>query len=225
MTHPQKFMKLSAALNWVAAHTSQTDVARCRPKLREKYKMMGFFLPEASASNHGQFAKFNRESSDSWLKQQAIVLRMESAVLEGKFNTYARDPKTGALFYVDPRDWKDSAYREESFRGGTFRASACERIEQYRDWDALADIESLERWLAAEKCRRPAADEGTCRAWLLEAMLASPNRRIKAKREWRTEATRLFGVTVRAFNRAWRSAIEASGSTWNRPGAFHKSSH
>jgi hypothetical protein len=224
MNHPQKLMKLSSALNWVAAHTSQTDVARRRPALREKYKRMGFFLPEASARNHGQFAKFDRESSDNWLKQQAIVLRMESAILDGKINTYAQDPKTGSLFYVDPRDWEGAAYREESFRAGTFRASACERIEQYRDWDALAEMESLERWLAAEKGRRPAADAGTCRAWLLEAMLASPNRRIKAKREWRSEATRLFGVSVRAFNRAWSSAIEASGSTWDRSGAPRKSS-
>jgi len=225
MNHPQKFMKVSAALNWIAARTSQTDVARWRPALREKYENMGFFLPEASASNGGQFAKFNKESSDTWSKQQVIILRMESAILEGKINTYARDPKTGSLFYVDPRDWEGAAYREESFRAGTFRASACESIEQYRGWDALAEMESLERWLAAEKSRRPAADEGECRAWLLEAMLVSPNRSIKAKREWRTEATQRFGVTVRAFNRAWRSAIEESGSTWDRPGAPRKSSH
>jgi len=81
MNHPQKFMKVSAALNWIAARTSQTDVARWRPALREKYENMGFFLPEASASNGGQFAKFNRESSDTWLKQQVIILRMESAIL------------------------------------------------------------------------------------------------------------------------------------------------
>jgi hypothetical protein len=225
MNHPQKLMKLSAALKLVAAHTSQTDVARWRPALREKYERMGFFLPEASASNHGQFAKLNRESSDVWLKQQAIVLRTESAILEGKISTYARDPRTGSLFYVDPEDWKGAAYREESVRGGTFRASACESIEPYRDWDALAEMESLERWLTADKSRRPAADENTCRTWLLETMLASPEQKIRVKREWRIEATRLFGVTVRAFNRAWRSAVEASGSTWNRPGAPHKSSH
>jgi hypothetical protein len=223
MNHPQKFMKLSAALKWVAAHTTQTDVARRRPALREKYKRMGLFLPEASASNRGQFAKFNKESSDSWLKQQSVVLSMESAMMEGKINTYARDPKIGALFYVDPRDWKGAAYREESLRGGTFRASACESIEQYRNWDALAEMESVERWLAAEKSRRPTADEGKCRTWLLEAMLASPKQKIGVKRDWRLEAKRLFGISIRAFNRAWSSAIRATGSNWDHAGAPKKS--
>jgi len=42
-------------------------------------------------------------------------------------------------------------------------------------------------------------------------MLANPTRKVKAKPEWQEDAMRLFGVNVRAFNRAWKSAIKASG--------------
>src|SRR5256885_4496338 len=214
MNYPQNYIKLSAALDEVAAHTSETDVARRLPALREKDTNMGFFLPEASASSPHRFASFNRKLSDHWLKQEAGLLRLDCAILEGKIKTYARDPKTGAQYYVDRRDWEAAAFREESLRGGSFRASAGERIEQYRNWDALTDTDSLERWLAAEKSRRPIADEGKCRAWLIEAVRASPDQKIKTKREWRMEASRRFGVSVRAFDRVWKSAIEASGSTW-----------
>lgn len=217
MNYPQNYIKLSTALDEVAAHTSETDVARRLPALREKYTHMGFFLPEASASSPDRFASFNRKLSDHWLKQEAGVLRLDCAILEGKIKTYARDPKTGAQYHVDPRDWKAAACREETLRGGSFRASAGERIEQYRDWDAVIDEASLERWLASEKSRRPIADERKFEALLLEAMRASPDQKNKTKREW-WEASRRYGVSVRAFNRVWKSAIEASGSTWDRPG-------
>ena len=218
MNYPQNYIKLSAALDEVAAHTSETDVARRLPALREKYTHMGFFLPEASASSQHRFASFNRKLSDHWLKQEAGVLRLDCAILEGKIKTYARDPKTGAQYHVDRRDWKAAAFREESLRGGTIRACAGERIEQYRDWDAVIDEALLERWLTAGKSRRPIADQRKFGALLLEAMRASSDQKNRTKREWRMEASGRFGVSVRAFNRIWKSAIEASGSTWDRPG-------
>src|SRR3954454_13098486 len=217
MHYLQNYIKLSAALDEVAAHTSETDVARRLPALREKYRNMGFFLPEASASSPDRFASFNQKLSDHWLKREAGVLRLDCAILEGRIKTYARDPKTGAQYHVDRRDWKAAAFREESLRGGRFRTSAGERIEQYRDWDAVIDEASLGRWLATEKSRRPIADQRKFEALLLEAMRASPDQKNKTKCEW-WEASRRFGVSVRAFNRVWKSAIEASGSTWDRPG-------
>jgi hypothetical protein len=182
-----------------------------------------FFLPEASESSGGQFAKFNKESNDHWLKRESAVLKIESEMADGTIEIYVQNPQSGALIYLDPGDWRIAAFRDEIIRGGIVRASACESIEPYHGWPVLADEGSVRRSLAAGKSRRPAADEGKCQAWLLEAMLASPYQKIKAKPKWRIEATRLFGVTVRAFNRAWSSAIEASGSTWNLPGAPRKS--
>jgi hypothetical protein len=85
-------------------------------------------------------------------------------------------------------------------------------------------MESVERWLAAEKSHRPAADESKCGAWLLEAMRASPKKKIGVKRDWWIKAKQLFGVSIQAFNRAWSSAVKMSGSNWDRRGAPRKSS-
>ena len=82
----------------------------------------------------------------------------------------------------------------------------------------MIDEALLERWLTPEKSRRPIADERKFGALLLEAMRASSDQKNRTKREWRMEASGRFGVSVRAFNRIWKSAIEASGSTWDRPG-------
>jgi hypothetical protein len=116
-------------------------------------------------------------------------------------------------------------YCEEIMRGGVVRATAGENIETYRGWDVLINPASLKRWRAAEKLRRPAADEGACRSWLLQAMRTSPNKKTKAKLEWRLEAQRRYGVTIRAFNRAWKFACKESGSTWDQAGAMNKSLH
>ena len=121
---------------------------------------------------------------------------MDCAILEGKIKTYARDPKTGAQYHVDRRDWKAAAFREESLRGGTIRACAGERIEQYRDWDAVIDEDSFERWLAAEKSRRPIADERKFGALLLEAMRASSDQKNRTKREWRILEIRHRGQRI-----------------------------
>src|SRR2546430_838397 len=123
MTRPLKFMKLSAALNLVVAHTSETDVARRRPALRDKYNRMGFFLPEANESCGDPIARLNKDGNDSWLKRESAVLRMESAITDGKIDIFARDPKSVALFHVDSQGWRGAAFREQILRGGTFRGS------------------------------------------------------------------------------------------------------
>lgn len=85
-------------------------------------------------------------------------------------------------------------------------------------------MESVERWLSEDKSRRPVADQSKCEAWLLEAMLASPMQKIGVKRDWWIKAKPRFGVSIRAFNGAWSSAVKASGSNWDQPGAPRKSS-
>jgi len=185
---------------------------------------MGFFYPEASENGRDPYAKFNKESNDRWSKQELAVVRLQSAIVKGQIETYVRDPASGALFGLEQGDWRGAAYCEETIRGGIVRASACESIEKYRGWTSLTKAGAVRGWLAAEKRRRPAADESGCQTWLLETMLASPEQKIGTKRDWRLEAKRLFGVSTRAFNRAWDSARKASGSMWNRPGAPHKSS-
>lgn len=101
ITRPLKLMNLSAALNLVVAHTSETDVARRRAALREKCNRMGFFLPEASESRGDPIPGLNKKSWDSWSTRETAVLKMESAITDGKIDIFARDPKSDALFHVD----------------------------------------------------------------------------------------------------------------------------
>jgi hypothetical protein len=222
MIDPVELVTLPEALRLVVAAIADIDLARGRQSLRDKYEAMGFFLPEPSENSRDPFAKSNKQGSASWSQRELAVFGFQSAIVKGDVETYAQDPASGALFRLDSGDWRGAAFREETIRGGIIRASACESIEKHRGRIPLARTDSIRRWLAAEKSRRPAADEAKCRAWLLEAMLANPTRRIKAKLEWQKEAKQLFGVTVRPFNRAWRSAIEESGSTWGRAGAPRK---
>jgi hypothetical protein len=177
-----------------------------------------------SQSSRDPYAKFNKESNDHWSKWELAVIRIHSANVKGEIETYVRDPASGAVIGLEPGDWRGAAFAEDIIRGGIVRASACESIEQYRGWVALTKAAPFRRWLADGKRRQPAADESKCRDWLLKAMLANPTRKVKAKPEWREDALRLFGVNVRAFNRAWESAIKASGSTWNKPGRLPQSS-
>jgi hypothetical protein len=224
MIGPVELITLPEALKLVIAHTSSADVARRRPTVRAEYEGMGFFLPEPSENSRDPFAKSNKQSSESWLQRELAVSRLKSACIAGAFGTFVVEPGSGFIITVDPADWRGATYGDEIVRGGVFRASACESLEPHRGKTARVKKHEVMRWLAAEKLRRPTADEGKCQAWLFAGMLASPDQKIKAKREWRIEATQLFGVSVRAFNRAWASAIEASGSTWDQSGAPHKSS-
>jgi hypothetical protein len=224
MTDLMEFETLPAALKLVATNIAEVDLARGRDALSRKFEVADFFLADVIGSSRDPYATVNKASRDSWSTRELAIIKFQSGVNKGGIEIYFRDPGSSSLIKIAPGDLCGAVYFEEITRGGVVRAAAGESIEKYRGWDALTKADSVRRWSAAEKLRRPAADEGKCQAWLFAGMLASPYQKLKAKREWRIEATRLFGVNVRAFNRAWASAIEASGSTWDQSGAPHKSS-
>ncbi len=61
------------------------------------------------------------------------------------------------------------------------------------------------------------SDEKKCEAWLESLIKAGPPKKPKSK--YREDAKKQYGVGGRAFDRAWRSAIIATGSTeWQKPG-------
>jgi len=225
MADPTEYITLPTGLRLVASSIADTDLARGRQTLRDRYDAMGFFYPEGSQNSCDPYAKFNNESNDHWSKHELAVIRIHSANVKGEIETYVRDPASGAVIGLEPVDWLGAAFAEDIIRGGIVRASACESLEQYRGWVALTKAVPFRRWLVQQRRRQPAADESKCRDWLLKAMLANPTRKVKAKPEWREDALRLYGVNVRAFNRAWNSAIKASGSTWNKPGAIMSTSN
>lgn len=65
--------------------------------------------------------------------------------------------------------------------------------------------------------RATAAAERECQEWLVRLMRAGPKQRAKAR--YRAEAQERFGVTARAFERAWGQAVAETGrQDWSKPG-------
>ena len=94
--------------------------------------------------------------------------------------------------------------------------------------------ESLDRH--SEKLRNPnetvstVGAEARCRRWLEEHIDASPHKRTKQKAKFMKEALAKFSISMRAFDRAWDSAIEnKNAAAWKKGGAPkgvpHKSTH
>ena len=63
--------------------------------------------------------------------------------------------------------------------------------------------------------------ETKCREWLV-GLMKNGNKK-KSKSAYRTEANAKYGVSNRAFDRAWGYAVADTGNkTWNRPGRISK---
>jgi hypothetical protein len=180
--------------------------------MRRLFDALGFLLPEIPSND--PLAR----SVNSWEKRELAISKLQSGLNTGELEASVRIPESGVMFTLEPADWRGAAFRDQIIRGGVIRSSACESIERHAGRRVLISKIDLERLIEAKKRRRPAADEKKCADWLVEAMRASPNQRIKPKREWRLEAISQFGLSGRGFERAWRSALQESGATWDHPG-------
>ena len=207
---PEGYTTLPAAVTLLAATIAEVDVARAGRLLE---------TPSNDNSDDDPFAlRFHRDSLNGWEKRELAISKLQSALNNGEMEVSVLDPESGAMFTLEPADWRGAAFRDQIIRSGVIRSSARESIERHAGRRVLISKIDLERLLEARKRRRPAADDKKCADWLVEAMRASPNRRIKPKREWRLEANRQFGLSGRGFDRAWRSALAKSGATWDHPG-------
>src|ERR1700674_5045683 len=66
--------------------------------------------------------------------------------------------------------------------------------------------------------------ETRCRRYLVHLMKVSMKRQLKQKREYLEEYRQLSnGLSERAFDRAWKAAIDETGAQWMLPGALKKS--
>ncbi|MER8654414.1 hypothetical protein [Mesorhizobium sp. M0847] len=67
------------------------------------------------------------------------------------------------------------------------------------------------------------ADEKRCQKWLQEQMALTPANNPRPKSLWEKEASELFKVSGRGFDRAWANAIVATGAeAWGKAGAKSK---
>jgi hypothetical protein len=213
---PAGYTTLPAAVTLLAATIAEVDVARTRP-MRRLFDALGFLLPEIPSNGNSDDDPLAR-SVNSWEKRELAISKLQSGLNTGELEASVRIPESGVMFTLEPADWRGAAFCDQIIRSGVIRSSACEDIERHAGRRVLISKIELERLLEARKRRRPATDEAKCVDWLVEAMRASPNQRIKPKREWRLEAISQFGLSGRGFERAWRSALQESGATWDHPG-------
>ena len=88
--------------------------------------------------------------------------------------------------------------------------------------------ESLDRYLAdlfdaSLQVRQSVGAENKCQQWLENLMKNSPERRPKTKVEFFQQSRENFGVTRRAFERAWGKAVASTGAeAWSKAGAPKK---
>ena len=95
MTDPTEYRTLPAALRLAASDIADTDLARGRQTLRDKFEAMGLFYPEVSESD--PYAKLNKEGFDHWSKRELAVIRIHSAMMKGEIEIDVRDPVSGAI--------------------------------------------------------------------------------------------------------------------------------
>ncbi|WP_427026563.1 hypothetical protein ACP4J4_20310 (plasmid) [Aureimonas ureilytica] len=78
--------------------------------------------------------------------------------------------------------------------------------------------ESLHSSWQTTRPQTTAKGEAECQKWLQAMMNESPSRPIDTKDELAARAMRQFSVSRRGFDRAWGTAIAATGADWNTPG-------
>jgi hypothetical protein len=152
---------------------------------------------------------------NSELAKQRILLEMDAGFLdvtwERRFGlTYTNDLPADCLWLTARIDWSQSTAVWECLVPGV-------RPFQFEEKSAFCI-----RVRAAKNPSTKVAAETRYLERLIDEMKASPAVCPKSKSKFRTEA-KSCGVSGRGFERAWRTAIEATGATWDRPGRPKKS--
>jgi hypothetical protein len=203
---PERFTTLPKAVERLAAGIADRDI-----RLAENLERLDRIF--------GGLPLFKNDiASLAWAKRQLAVWKLYDAMRDDALKAFVRDPASGTMFRLEPGDWRGAAFWEDIIGGGVIRSSACESIERHQGRRVLIEEGALDRWLAAEKQRQPAAAVNDCLSWLEREMRASPSRSLKPKSDWFRQAKEKFSVSGRAFDRAWASSILSTGSQWGSRG-------
>jgi hypothetical protein len=217
----EKFTTLPEAVARLAAKTADGDIEAARRKLRQSREKFGFPLPDVQSNESadiGSYSKPRKEDVSDWTKRELAILKLRLALQDGALIGFVRDPASGTMFRLEPGDWRGAAFWEDIIRGGVIRSSACESIEPHHGRRVLIEEAALNKWLMRKRDRETRAADKGCLGWLEGKMFASPDRNLRPKRDWFREAEEKFGVSRRAFNGAWKSAILRTGSQWGARG-------
>jgi hypothetical protein len=77
--------------------------------------------------------------------------------------------------------------------------------------------EIIKRNPSTDNTRLTSKQEKDCQEWL-ERLMANGAKKTKTKESFKKEAKEKIGVGTKQFERAWRNAIHATGSSWGAPG-------
>jgi hypothetical protein len=163
-------------------------------------------------------------ASLTWIKREMAIPKLYAALRDGSLIGLVRNPVSGEWFRLTGIDWHGAALWREMILGSIVRAAPTEEIARHEGRRILLRATALDAWRKKLAQSRPQAQpaEAACAAWLEAAMRASPERRPKAKREFRDEAKSKFGISARAFDRLWSNKLEITGARWSEAGAPSK---
>jgi hypothetical protein len=204
---PANYTTLPEAVARLSAGIADREILL--EKNRERFSAVLGFRPLLNENN--------KAAELAWAKRQLAVWKLYDVLRDDALKAFVRDPASGMMFHLEPGDWRGAAFWENIIRCGIIRSSACEGIERHHGGRVLIEKASLDRWLASEKPRQPAAGSD-CRSWLEREMRANPDQTTKPKLEWSLDAKRKYGISRREFDRVWQSAIQRTGARWNLAG-------
>jgi hypothetical protein len=157
----------------------------------------------------------------AWAKRELAIRKLNSALRDGALIGVVRHPVPSEWFRLTATDWYSAVFWRETILSGCVCASVCEEIERHNGRRVLIEATAFDAWLKKMIQRRPQAANDDCQTWLEREMQANPER-TQPKRWWLAQAQEKFGVSERAFDRAWATALKNTRAHWGDAGAPKK---
>lgn len=213
---PVNYLTVPEAVEQLTAITTDIHIANARRAFERLCATVGVSLPETPPPVNS-FPP-DPKAILEWQRRELAIQNLHSALLSGALRACVRDPVSGVLFRLEPRDWATVAFWYQTIRGGTVCSSTGEAIERHEGRRLLIERISLSEYLVSVTRRRPASNCAECRTWLEAEMKAHPLKTNKTKNQWFYIAKSKFGVRKHEFQIAWNSANKLSGASWHQPG-------
>jgi hypothetical protein len=182
------------------------------------------------------------EQSAHFLSGNPLIrptIKRAAAVLSDRLNALGRllssgnvpvcgtDVNTNALSNIEPSVFNRRQVRIDSRSGCVLEHLGQNPVKRWTRV-LLAQIENAKSTGSETEPRGEGNGlqaEENCYCWLVKEMRSHPEKRPKPKSDFFGIAKGKFTCSQRGFDRAWRRAVQETGSNWAKAGAPEKSSH
>jgi hypothetical protein len=179
-------------------------------------------LPDGDKANSSPcpepYSQPRKEELSAWNKRERAIVELRKALQEDKLIGIVRDATSGIIFRIPGADWWQASYWREIILGGRIRAPESDRIACHAGQDVMIETTLFDEWLEHRTARETRADKKHCLDWLVGKMRESPDRTDKPKPEWLSEIKDKFGLSRRAAEHTWASALQMTGAKWGKAG-------